>query len=343
MIQNIQVLRALAALLVVFVHLKPLLAVLGARPFGGAGVDLFFVISGFIMVHTTRTAPPSAIAFLKNRVSRVVPLYWLFTLVVCLISATAPSLLQTEVGGIDQIVKSLLFIPFRKASGLVQPILFLGWTLNYEMFFYVLFALGLCFRNYASGLTFCASCLAALTCAGWIWPGLGLPIEFYTSPVLLEFAMGMALALLTDAAPRQVGSGARAVAAIGLLAAPALPLAPLIWPAAPQTLVSGVGSTVLVASAVLLERWGWSIRNAMLLAVGDASYALYLSHPFVTQTVQKVGSRLHLGPVLALALLGGCLALVIAAALAIHYCVERPLSRRARRVLGVGLMPARPA
>src|SRR5687767_4907064 len=81
-IDNIQVLRAVAALLVVFVHLDGFLRVLGLRPFGHGGVDLFFVISGFIMVYTTRGRPITPAAFLLNRITRIAPIYWLITLAV---------------------------------------------------------------------------------------------------------------------------------------------------------------------------------------------------------------------------------------------------------------------
>ena len=343
MIRNIQALRAYAALLVVFVHLRPLLATVGAVPFGSAGVDLFFVISGFIMVHTTRMRPPGGGRFMRNRFARVAPLYWLLTVAVFLLSLAAPGLLQSDVGGPGELLKSLAFLPYMKANHLVQPVLFLGWTLNYEMFFYVLFGIGLCFRRYHVGLLFCAACLLALALVRPLLSPMGVLPAFYTSPVMLEFAAGMGLALVTDAAPRQVAPGVRALTTLGLLAALALPLGPLVLPSAPQTLLSGIEATVLVGSAVLLERWGWSLRNAAVLAVGDASYALYLTHPFVTQIVQKLTGRLNPGPFLGGIMLAGCLLLVVAVAVATHRVLEKPLSRWARRGLRVEPMPERPA
>src|SRR6185437_14170487 len=134
-LDNIQALRAIAALLVVFVHLAVPVAALGVAPFGAGGVDLFFVISGFIMVYTTVGRPISGAEFLGRRIVRIVPLYWLLTLAVFGIALIAPTLLQFTTASWGQLLKSLFFIPFAKANGDVQPVLFLGWTLNYEMFF----------------------------------------------------------------------------------------------------------------------------------------------------------------------------------------------------------------
>ena len=112
MIKNIQALRALAAVMVVFVHLKILLDTIGLPLFGGAGVDLFFVISGFVMVHTTQKRPPSPSEFIRNRIARVVPVYWFMTLGVYGLALSAPRLLGATSGNVAELCKSLLFIPF---------------------------------------------------------------------------------------------------------------------------------------------------------------------------------------------------------------------------------------
>ena len=136
-LRNVQVLRAFAALLVIFVHLDQLLSRLGVPLFGGAGIDIFFVISGFIMVYTTMDREITPWSFMADRIARIVPAYWAATLGVFFLALVAPSLLQTSHMQWDELFKSLVFVPFRKATGLVQPVLFVGWTLNYEMFFYL--------------------------------------------------------------------------------------------------------------------------------------------------------------------------------------------------------------
>src|SRR3954451_25277970 len=101
-------------------------------PVGGCGwlVNLFFVISGFIMVYTTFSRPTRPAEFLCNRIARIVPLYWLMTLGTYSIAFVAPTLLQATSTNPLELLKSLFFVPFVKSNGLVQPVLFLGWTLN---------------------------------------------------------------------------------------------------------------------------------------------------------------------------------------------------------------------
>ena len=89
-LQNIQALRALAALLVVFVHLGKLLGGINIPPFGHAGVDIFFVISGFIMIYTTIDRQPSPWTFVSHRLARITPIYWTVTLTVFAIALAAP-------------------------------------------------------------------------------------------------------------------------------------------------------------------------------------------------------------------------------------------------------------
>src|SRR5215470_12318280 len=114
---TIQVLRAFAAYLVVLVHLAPLVSMAGgaedALGFGYAGVDLFFVISGFIMVYTTSRRETQPWDFFAHRIARVVPMYWLLTLVVFAGVVFVPSLFQSTQANVVQLIKSLFFVPFQ--------------------------------------------------------------------------------------------------------------------------------------------------------------------------------------------------------------------------------------
>ena len=149
-LQGLQVLRAVAALGVVFHHLpiflEGKLGLTGVVPpllLGAAGVDLFFVISGFIMVYSSEPLfgrPHAPRVFLLRRLSRIVPLYWAAT------SFLLGYLLLVGVAFVrvnlpwDVILTSYAFIPFPRRDGLMMPVLNVGWTLNYEMFFYLVFA-----------------------------------------------------------------------------------------------------------------------------------------------------------------------------------------------------------
>ena len=145
---NIQYLRGVAALMVVLFHVLDSSGRLGeavvlpAFPAGEAGVDLFFVISGFIIWHTSRDPGLTPGRFMTKRIKRVVPLYWFFTLAMAAIVIVAPSLLRTTVFEPMHVIASLAFVPYLHPTlHAYNPLVFVGWTLNYEMAFYVAFAL----------------------------------------------------------------------------------------------------------------------------------------------------------------------------------------------------------
>ena len=326
---NIQCLRALAALMVVFVHIEALAVMAGGRAgaleFGNGGVDLFFVISGFIMVFTTGRKPMGPAAFLAARWRRIAPLYWSVTLAVFALALLAPRLLQNTQGDLPHLLASLLFLPLQRADGTMRPVVFVGWTLNLEMAFYGLFAAGLMLRRRRLGvaLTFCA----LLTAAAWAqWARPTDPVLlFYTTPMVLEFGFGMLLGLAWPYLPRRraaaLAMGAAAVAAFALILA-----GPALWPGTERMLMFGLPAVVIVAAALTLERSGLALRWAWTRQLGNASYAIYLSHVFVTQAVILAAARLHLHGALAAAGLGlGALAGVAAVGLGLHYVVERPL------------------
>src|SRR5262249_10848440 len=147
MIQNIQVLRAIAAYLVVVYHIQPHVSNLLSAPMtsdmGAVGVDVFFVISGFIMVFTSSNRERTTWEFWRDRIIRIVPLYWLATF--CMIAITLFGFAPSGLHGWDgkDLVTSMFFLPNIRNDGVPEPILSPGWTLIYEMFFYFLFGLTL--------------------------------------------------------------------------------------------------------------------------------------------------------------------------------------------------------
>ena len=109
------------------------------------GVDIFFVISGFIMVYVTwgkLDRPGAHWHFLRARLIRIVPLYWFYTLLLAAVALTVPSVLDTAIFSVEQLLSLLLFIPGLFGAD-ARPLLKFGWTLNYEMFFYAVFFLGI--------------------------------------------------------------------------------------------------------------------------------------------------------------------------------------------------------
>lgn len=334
---NVQALRAIAALLVVVVHLELLGAALGIGTgpdgFGrfAAGVDLFFVISGFIMVHTTTRRPVGPGGFLLNRLVRIAPLYWLLTFAVFAMALLVPALFGGTRAESGALLRSLAFIPFERADGVVRPILFVGWSLNLEMAFYVVFAGALAFARPVARVLVAGAVLLVAVMIGRL-AGAGLPAElrFLTQPILLEFVAGMVIALFHERLPAS-RRAARIAVLTGLGALVVLVAGQRDWA------LTSVSASITVMAALVAERGGIVLGWRPLQRLGDASYALYLVHPFVTQAV-TFGAR-HSGlldartaPAWMVAAMAGS----VVAGLLVHRHVEVPLGKLCKRIIERG-------
>ncbi len=330
--QSVQALRAVAAVLVVAYHAVELWRAghprIGSWSNGAAGVDLFFIISGFVMiVASARLAerPDGGRVFLRRRLERVVPLYWLATTAKLALVVVAPALAHHARPGWTGILCSYLFLPSHDAEGLVRPLLPVGWTLWFEMMFYLVFAAGLALRP-PDGLRGVATrvvlptlgCIAAASLfrrPGW--PAIGA----LASPLTLEFAAGVLLGLAASRAPATPPSdralaAASCLAVVSLLALVALPAGTPWW----RTLDWGGPAAVLVAASLVIERADRLHWPRWLLRLGDASYAIYLAHGFVLAGL----GTLHLASLPTL--LTAALVLSVAAGLIAHHAIEQPLA-----------------
>lgn len=189
---SIQVLRGLAALFVIFQHVRFL-------NFGSFGVDIFFCISGFMIMFTTQK---STQYFFRKRLIRILPLYYMMTLGTYLVLLLFPAMFQQTRHDPSYLIKSLLFIPFDIGGGVIQPLLRIGWTINCEMFFYLLFFISYHISMRYRGLI-CSGLLLVLVAAvqffapsiqTWQTP-LGSAVSpvltFYGDPYMLEFIFGI--------------------------------------------------------------------------------------------------------------------------------------------------------
>src|SRR5690606_13454882 len=189
---------------------------------GWLGVILFFVISGFIMVAVTGEGRFSAPAFLRRRFIRVVPMYWGATLLAAALALLAPQMFKTTVYDTGQLLLSLLFVPFyNPASGGIHPLYKLGWTLNYEIFFYLCFAL-LAFFGARARVVWLTLGFTALALLGMLLEPGAAVAQFYTSFMPLAFCAGVWLGLLTlegklGRLPRQALYGAALLGLAGLV------------------------------------------------------------------------------------------------------------------------------
>lgn len=139
-LKSLQILRAIAATSVVYFHIGATSVAyfqIRAIPlFGSFGIDIFFVISGFVMAMVIANGQSPRI-FAVSRLTRIVPLYWIFTTCFLILAAIKPELLNSTTANITNYLKSIFFIPYLKEDGAQIPMIAVGWTLNYEMYFYV--------------------------------------------------------------------------------------------------------------------------------------------------------------------------------------------------------------
>ncbi|TDH58181.1 acyltransferase [Dankookia rubra] len=316
---EIQALRAFAALAVVAYHAADRAG--SAFGVGAAGVDVFFVISGFIMMTVTAARPTTPLRFAWNRISRIVPLYWLVTLALVGLALVLPAAMPNLQASPDRVVQSLLFIPHRDPAGQIFPVLVPGWTLNFEMFFYALFAAALVLPRSAQ--------LAAITAMMLGLVGLGVLLRpdgavaaTYTSPMLLEFLAGIWLAQLRlrgRLPRRQIGL---AMLALGLAAYAALQ-ATRTYSDAWRVVLWGGPALLIVAGTLAAAP---ALRPGLAKRLGDASYSIYLLHPLLVGVVWRFVGWLPAPGFLLASLLVSALA-----GLACFTLLEQPLTEALKR------------
>jgi|KBSSwiStaDraftv2_1062776.scaffolds.fasta_scaffold550461_1 exopolysaccharide production protein ExoZ len=262
-LRSIQVLRGLAAFAVVVLHAYPEAhAPVGNAGYGAAGVDLFFVISGFIMASVSKGR--TAGQFLSDRLWRIYPLWWV---------AVLPWLFMVPRGPTSAL-SSLTLWPIY-AGGYFVPVLKVGWTLSFELMFYLAMTLSLATRP-AVSLALYALCLAgALTTSNTL-------LHFIGSPMALEFLMGVLIARL----PRRPGLGALIPVGLALLACTSPGIGDVESSFLPQwalwrAILWGLPAAAIVWGALSLDRWFRHRLFNVPVAIGDASYSIYLFHPLV--------------------------------------------------------------
>lgn len=254
---SIHYLRGIAAIMVVIFHIfssvdfmrEDVSRVMWLR----GGVDIFFVISGFVMVGSTSGRDVTPMRFMQQRVLRIAPMYWIATFAV-MMQIPGEWLFKLQ---------SLLFIPaMNPESNMMQPVLEPGWTLNYEMFFYAVFALTLFLRQ---SVRFPAIALffAGFAILGTAIDGSAIS-AFYTRAIIVEFVFGMAIAQFGLRLP--------------VLAVPlGIGLMILFQSSAADRLFTlGVPAALVIAGALSFERRLPKWKIAELL--GSASYSIYLFH-----------------------------------------------------------------
>ena len=293
LLEGIQILRAVAALLVVLHHAleESLAAIPGPKSpdwlttFGAAGVDIFFVISGFIMLYVSFPAggpPASPRSFLFSRITRIYPLYWicLATLIALKIVVRSSSL----PGDPNVFLRSILLLP--------DDYMILGpaWTLVYEMYFYIIFAATLTFAKPLISLVATTAAILILYTLANFAPDAALR-EFLGDPIAFEFCLGLTLATIYWRWPRLIVLG-RPLWFFGFAL---LAIAPLMVNhvttnslPSPERLFAWGVPAFLIALSFLALKFNRTRLQRIALLCGDASYAIYLTHPLVMVSYAKL-------------------------------------------------------
>jgi exopolysaccharide production protein ExoZ len=327
---HIQILRFFAATAVVVFHsigtgknyfLGKDTALFAAFNHGDLGVDLFFVISGFIIYHSSHRSSPSPSKFLRRRIERIVPLYWFATISIVFLTLLFPAVFKsTEWVNTESVLKSLFFIRF--TDGL-YPVVYVGWSLEFEMFFYLSVAL-LMFRagDAWNELLLTFSILVVLGRNATIGHLLG-HYSFFTDPLMLEFAFGVLVA--------KVFSG-RSISKVALFAVIGAALLVPVTDSGNRAVIAGVPATALVFAAAHLSRARAriSLFETALGRLGDASYSIYLSQIFTVSAICKLSVK-FLPSIRLDALIAGSTIGTILVGFLIYILVEEPVLNLCRR------------
>ncbi len=336
-LRNVQALRAVAAVAVVLAHLGGTTGIEDTwlagdygwlRPLhfpGNAGVDLFFVISGLIMVVTASrmtAGTASAGTFLYRRATRIYPVYWVATLPVLALFLLAPQMVNSSASAPPRILESLLLLPQPGA-----PLLLVGWTLTFELYFYLVFALALLLpprrRPFVLG-----AWGAVIVALAFAFPTTTQPwLALVSSPLSLEFLFGAVVGWLI--LQRRFVSPV-AVTVVGGIAATAA-----IWLGGEavtggwyRAVVVGGLLAVFVYGVVGLEATDRLVAPRWLQTLGDASYSLYLWHVLILAAMGRfLLARLPDNAVVHGLALVFTFAVVIVGSLIAYRLIERPLLR----------------
>lgn len=338
-IRSVQSLRAIAALFVVVFHST----VLWHDEFtpsvvpwqnGNAGVDLFFVISGFIMVLSSRRLLHRADGwrrFLVLRLVRITPMYWLVTAAKLAIILVLPEMVVQTRPTAWNIVASFLFLPARDAVGIIKPVIDVGWTLSFEMLFYAVFAFALFSRIEAVLVVGPAMLLLALVSnfREASWPA----ITTLANPIVLEFVFGILIAhALLSRWRKQLSSPWMLVLAVVGLCCLALVRADGEWQ---RVSIWGVAAAVTLSGCVFAELWIDRYLPNLLVEVGEASYSIYLTHGFLLPVIGLLVAELAVpqGAIGAALIVTSVIASIVVGLL-VYRRVEAPMTLWLRELVG---------
>lgn len=341
---SVQYLRAISAIFVIFFHSSiqsSIISGIYAPKIGKFGVDIFFVISGFVMWESTIGRKVNPFTFLKKRWVRIVPLYWIFTLIATIVAFVRPEVLRSTVFNVPHFIASMVFIPWSNPAitngsliERVTPVINPGWTLNFEMLFYMLFT-GALFISGSLRIWILALEILLIHFTAQNLRYAGAAPEFYAETVIFEFLFGVCVAVI---ATPQTGTWRVLAVLLVPIALVGLFCGDLAGRIENRWLWLGLPATMLVGAVVCIEKGDWMPRMMWLEKIGEASYSIYLSHVFVIAAARTViawasASGTFMYPIffIPLGIVGS-----VGFGICVHRIIERRLTALFGRLLRVG-------
>jgi len=290
-------------------------------------IELFFTMSGFLMIHMSRNLYGSARGvkiFAVRRGIRTPPLYWIYTILITAIFLIKPSLSAEGPIDLRTFLCSIFFYP-----NIGDPVIAIGWTLNYEIFFYCIFGASI-FLPFSKGWKFAVAMLIGIVTLGQIFGPHPNPWGVWTDFLMLDFVIGIlvAVAFHRGLSFGNVGTGLsfcigillilcyRWVGNYGLF----------------RVATMGVGMGCIIAAATLREKpISFGKYGPIITLLSQQTYTMYLCHILVLKCVQLVYFRFFWGfwANLGYIILGTIITLLVAKVL--YEAIEKPLAATLRR------------
>lgn len=276
-LNNIQILRGFAAINVIYYHIiltassynQPVNFFLFLKGWGENGVDIFFVISGFVIFYTQSLKKKNAFEFIKARIIRIVPIYWFMTLCIILLFYFFPDIFRELKLNLIHIFLSLFFFSVLVTE--IYPVLSVGWTIEYEIIFYFVFFFAIFLNSKKLPFIFSTITLCIAIFIGLI------------NSIVFEFILGMLSAKLYLS-----GKFKKFAIFFFLLALCFFVLTIFFKLQLNRIFIYGIPAFFLVFSIVNFKQ----SNNKLLIYLGNASYSIYLSQVFSVPGFYKISSKL---------------------------------------------------